>query len=237
MTGGCRDALAAKPLRAVYDLLLRCYGTQGWWPGETPFEVMVGAILTQNTSWSNVEQAIANLKQTGLLQPDAMLRCPVAALARVIRPAGYFNVKASRLRNLCLFLDAHGSLEALSALPDRELRDLLLAVGGIGPETADDILLYGLQRPFFVIDAYTRRVFSRLGVIQGDETYERLRRRFEKALGPDVRVMQEYHALIVRHAKHRCRKQPVCAGCCLYQACDLAKEPVVAASRSAPPSP
>jgi len=224
VTGGGASIVEPRRLRSVYECLFRSYGAQGWWPGETAFEVMIGAILTQNTSWSNVERAIASLKREGLLNADAIIGCPLPKLARVIRPAGYFNIKAQRLRNLCLFLNAHGGPEALGALPDPEARGLLLSVNGVGPETADDILLYGLQRPAFVIDAYTRRIFARLGVIQGGEPYEGLRQCFESALGAEVGVFQEYHALIVRHAKQTCRKRPACAGCCLHDQCSTGQE-------------
>jgi endonuclease-3 related protein len=211
------------PLRKVYDKLLAHYGPQHWWPGETPFEVMVGAVLTQNTAWSNVEKAIANLVANNALAPEAILQAPVQQLAEWLRPSGYFNVKAGRLREFCRWYLERGGLAALQSLSTPELRHELLRVKGVGPETADDILLYAFARPVFVIDAYTRRLFSRLGTIQGDETYEELRAFFERGLGgaagENVGIFNEYHALIVIHAKEACRKQPLCKGCPLRRRC------------------
>jgi endonuclease-3 related protein len=206
-------------LRAVYRRLYAANGRQHWWPGETRFEIMVGAVLTQNTAWSNVERAIANLKRARALSPEAILRAPAARLANWIRPSGYFNVKAKRLKSLCRWLIAQGGVRRLARLPTERLREALLGVHGIGPETADDILLYAFERPVFVIDAYTRRIFARLGLIRGDEDYETLRRLFERRLGPDVALFNEYHALIVRHGKDICRKRPRCTDCCLTSGC------------------
>ncbi len=205
----------------IYQLLYRHYGAQHWWPGETPFEVMVGAVLTQNTAWSNVEKAIANLKQAEALDPHVIARLPHARLARLLKPSGYFNIKANRLRNFCVWYLAQGGLEALSRLATPALRKRLLTVNGIGPETADDILLYAFERPVFVIDAYTRRLHGRLGRIRGDEDYETLRALFEKRLrGTEkVKLFNEFHALIVRHAKEVCRPRPRCSLCCLSGAC------------------
>ena len=207
-------------LLGIYRKLYACYGPQYWWPGDGPFEVMLGAVLTQNTAWSNVERAIENLKQAGLLDLSALLQVSEGELAQYLRPAGYFNVKAKRLLSLCRFLAAHGDLPDLS---DHELRERLLSVQGIGPETADDILLYAFERPVFVIDAYTRRLFSRLGLVQAKVGYEALRRAFEQALGPDVALYNEYHALIVRHAKEVCRTRPLCDACGLMSGCSYIK--------------
>jgi len=209
-------------LRPIYQQLLAAYGPQHWWPGETPFEVMVGAVLTQNTAWSNVERAIHNLKRADALSPEALLAVPVTQLAEWLRPSGYFNVKAERLRSLCAWLLAAGGVRALAQRETHHLRRELLAIKGVGPETADDILLYACERPVFVIDAYTRRIFSRLGLIEGDEHYEVLRAHFEAALGRghrNVPLFNEYHALIVFHAKSHCRKRPLCAGCPLAASC------------------
>lgn len=183
---------------------------------------MVGAVLTQNTSWSNVEKAIRNLKAARALTPEAVSATPHETMAEWIRPSGYFNVKAVRLRNFCEWYLECGGFEALSTMSTTELRSAVLSVKGIGPETADDIVLYAFERPVFVIDAYTRRLFARLGVISGDEEYEDLRSGFEEALGnrtESVPVFNEYHALVVAHAKHHCRKAPQCAGCCLAPLC------------------
>ena len=205
-----------RELLGIYRKLYACYGPQYWWPGGSPFEIMLGAVLTQNTAWSNVEKAIENLKTAGLLDLLSLLRTPEAELAQYIRPAGYFNVKARRLLSLCRFLAEH---EDLTSLHDHELRERLLAVHGIGPETADDILLYAFARPVFVIDAYTRRLFSRLGLVEPDTGYETLRRDVEQTLGPDAPLYNEYHALIVRHAKEICRSRPICDRCCLNSLC------------------
>ena len=206
-------------LRALYESLLTQYGAQPWWPAETPFEVVVGAVLTQNAAWSNVEKAIAQLKAERLLALDAILASDHDALAAAIRPSGYFNIKARRLRNLCEYLAAHGGLEAFAGLQLSAQRDGLLGVNGIGPETADDILLYALDRPVFVIDAYTRRLLQRYRLAGGKESYESLRAGFERAMPADVFVYQQYHALIVMHAKEVCRKAPLCGRCGLAADC------------------
>ena len=206
-------------LHALYTDLVAIYGEQPWWPAETPFEVVVGAVLTQNAAWSNVEKAIVNLKAAGMLSLAAILDSSHESLAQSIRPSGYFNVKAQRLRNLCEFVGGEGGLGAFARQPLDRQRAGLLGVKGIGPETADDILLYAFDRPVFVIDAYTRRLFTRLGRFAGDEGYEHLRAEFERALGPDVALYNEYHALVVRHAKQACRKRPQCGGCRLRGLC------------------
>jgi len=199
--------------------MLAAYGPQGWWPGDTPFEVAVGAVLTQNTAWSNVEQAIQGLRDAGMLAPVPIVAATHERLAASIRPAGYFNVKAERLRALCRFwLDA-GEETGLAGMETVSLRHALLGVHGVGPETADDILLYAFERPVFVIDAYTRRFFGRLGLGGADQSYENLRCGVERALGADVLAFNELHALIVRHAKEACRKRPLCVLCCLRGCC------------------
>ncbi len=207
------------PRLAVFRALLERYGPQHWWPGEGPFEVMVGAVLTQNTAWENVERAIARLKAAGALDARVIAASEPRRLAEWIRPAGYFNVKARRLQAFCAWYLERGGLEALRRQPTETLRADLLAVHGIGPETADDILLYALGRPVFVIDAYTRRLFARLGLVGEDWGYERLRAWFEDGLPREVPLFNEYHALIVRHAKEHCRKRPRCAGCPLASRC------------------
>jgi endonuclease-3 related protein len=181
---------------------------------------MVGAVLTQNTSWSNVEKALARLSDRIPLTPEALLAVPAPELAELLRPVGYFNVKAARLRAFCAALLAAGGEAALAAEDTTSLRRRLLAMHGIGPETADDMLLYAFGRPVFVIDAYTRRLFARLGVIGGDEGYERIRALFEQALGADAALFNEYHGLIVRHAKDVCRaRRPACGACVLRGSC------------------
>ncbi len=180
---------------------------------------MVGAVLTQNTAWTNVEKAIARLKAAKVLSPEAIVSLEPAGLAELIRPSGYFNVKARRLQSLCHFLLESGGETELQRLPTDELRVLLLAVHGVGPETADDILLYAFNRPVFVVDAYTRRIATRVGLLQGNEDYETVRASFEQGLGADAQLFNELHALIVLHAKQHCRKAPECGGCPLGDGC------------------
>jgi endonuclease-3 related protein len=199
--------------------LYRAYGPQHWWPGDTPFEIMVGAILTQNTAWSNVEKAIANLVAKDKLYPQAIVNARHDQLAGWLRPSGYFNIKAERLKSFCRWYLEAGEHAALVRLATGTLRAALLDVKGIGPETADDMLLYAFERPVFVIDAYTRRLFSRLGLLDGTAPYETLRLGFESTLGPDEALFNEYHALIVAHAKDICRPRPGCAVCCLAGRC------------------
>ena len=214
--------LSPRRLRAVYRRLHARYGPQHWWPARTPFEVVVGAVLTQNTAWSNVERAIANLDAAGALTPKALLALPPPALAALLRPSGYFNVKAGRLRAVCAWYADQGGHPRLRRWSTARLRAALLGLHGVGPETADDILLYAFGRPVFVIDAYTRRLFARLGLVDGDEPYSALSTGFERALGGDAPLFNEYHALIVRHAKEACRPRPRCAGCCLRRLCPSA---------------
>ena len=223
----------AEGLLAVYQRLHAAHGPQHWWPGETPFEVMVGAVLTQNTAWTNVERAIDGLKGADALDAQRLLALPEADLAALIRPAGYFNVKARRLRNFCCWYVDRGGYEGLAALDTAALRAGLLSVNGIGPETADDILLYAFERPVFVIDAYTRRLFGRLGVVDPDAGYEALRERFERGLARArggrrsaglVALFNEYHALIVAQAKAVCRPRPLCGACALAGVCPASDE-------------
>lgn len=208
-------------LRAVYRRLLAAYGPQGWWPAETPFEVCVGAILTQSAAWSNVERAIANMRAAGALTPEGLRALPEAELARLVYPAGYFRAKARKLKAFTdlLFGRFGGSLEALLALPAAELRAVLLGTHGIGPETADCILLYAAGRPSFVVDAYTRRTFGRLGVRPERDTYQAWQALFTAALPADPALYNEYHALLVAHGKAACRKEPRCGGCPLLDLC------------------
>ncbi len=181
---------------------------------------MVGAILTQNTAWPNVEKAIDNLCQAGVLETEKILALPESRLAELLTPSGYFNVKARRLRSFCTWYQLCGGYASLAKIPTDELRYALLEVNGIGPETADDILLYAFNRPVFVIDAYTRRLFSRLGVIETEQIgYERLRGIMQSNLPSDTSLYNEYHALRVRHAKQNCRRRPICDTCCLASVC------------------
>ncbi|MGD8934527.1 MAG: endonuclease III domain-containing protein [Gammaproteobacteria bacterium] len=210
------------PFRRIYGLLDHCYGAQHWWPADSSFEVMVGAVLVQNTAWSNASSAIAQLRKHGMLSIESILAVEDAVLARTIVSCGYYNIKARRLKSLCQWLESKGGIDAVRKQPLEHLRGQLLTVHGIGRETADDILLYALDKPVFVIDAYTRRLFSRLGLVEHDAGYESLRRSFEQALDKDVALFNQYHALIVHHAKHVCRKKPQCDSCCLYGECRYA---------------
>lgn len=214
--------LHASTVRSLYRRLLAAYGPQGWWPATSAFEVIVGAVLTQNAAWRNVEYALDNLRAADALSPEAILALDAHDLGALIRPSGYFNVKAQRLKAVCRFVLDQGNIAALARWETEPLRAGLLGVKGIGRETADDIVLYAFDRPVFVIDAYTRRVFERLGLLTGGETYEQLRAGFERALGADVPVYKEYHGLIVAHCKAVCAVRPHCAACCLRDRCPVA---------------
>lgn len=208
--------------------MLAAYGPQFWWPGRTRFEVIVGAILTQNTAWTNVERAIANLRREQLLSPRAMERVSERRLATLIRSSGYFRQKARKLKAFLQFLreSYHGSLHRLFATPTADLREQLLAVHGIGPETADSILLYAGNHPAFVVDAYTRRILERHNVLRGSESCDEIRELFESNLPADPKLFNEYHALIVHTGKHFCRKrQPDCANCALRPFLPATSEP------------
>ena len=209
--------LDAPALRDMAKRLHSAFGPQHWWPAETPFEVMVGAVLTQNANWKNVEQAIANLKRAKALSPKRTLALRRAMLQKLIRPAGYFRVKECRLRSLVEWLVGRtgGRLGRLDSVPTNELREELLAVHGVGRETADSILLYALGRPVFVVDAYTRRVLERHGLLRGGEPYDFIREDFERAVvGPRrTKRLNELHAQIVELAKRHCRVKCSCGGC------------------------
>ena len=209
--------------QAVYTRLHDEYGPQCWWPANSDFEVMVGAVLTQNTAWRNVEKALANLKVCNALSLQGINVMQDTLLTECLRPAGTYNVKVKRLRALCQWLNTNGGISRLRQCDTLELRTALLSIHGIGPETADAILLYALQRPVFVIDAYTRRLLQRLGWVIGNEPYEKLRGAFEAALSPDTKVFNEFHALIVTHGKQHCRTRPRCSGCCLAQICEYSR--------------
>ena len=213
-----------KILSGIYEKLLHTYGSQSWWPAETPFEVMVGAILTQNTAWANVEKAISGLKGICELTPDGILALSDTQLAEAVRPSGYFNQKAARLKILCRFVKNYGSdVEKMKAVPVQVMRRQLLNLHGIGPETADSILLYALQRPVFVVDAYTVRLCSRLGLVDGKAKYSDVQDLFMEHLHHDTNLFNEYHALIVRHCKQKCSKRsPACNECPLESLCTFA---------------
>ncbi|MBN2456437.1 MAG: endonuclease III domain-containing protein [Sedimentisphaerales bacterium] len=202
-------------LTEIYQLLLKHFGPQHWWPGQSRFEIITGAILTQNTNWANVEKAIANLKSASLLVPQRLHNLDISKLSELIRPAGYHNIKAKRLKNFSnwLFGNHDGHLEKLDSINTEDLRAQLLGIKGIGPETADSILLYAFGREIFVVDAYTARVAVRHGLIEPDADYEQLRELFQSNLPADVKLFNEYHALLVNAGKHFCKPKARCNSC------------------------
>ena len=202
----------------IYQTLLKQFGPQQWWPGDTPFEVLVGAVLTQNTNWTNVSLAIDNLQGAGLLNQEALHDLPVAMLADYIRPSGYYNLKANRLKNLLDMIASHeGGLNELFLLDTIPLREKLLSVKGIGPETADSICLYAADKPTFVVDAYTHRIFSRHNILPEEADYHEIQELFMDSLPEDTALYNEYHALIVRLGKEFCKKsKPLCDSCPLH---------------------
>lgn len=208
------------PLQEIYERLLAAFGPQNWWPGDSPFEIMVGAVLVQNTAWRNVERAIENLREAGLMDPHALYAVPALELAELIRPAGYYQVKTKRLRHLLKFVveEFDGSLGAMFATSLSTLREQLLSIHGIGPETADAILLYAGGLPTFVVDTYAHRVLARHGWIGYDADYHEIKDLFESALLQDVQLYNEYHALLVRVGKEFCKKSgPKCDACPLRE--------------------
>ena len=209
----------AEPLAEIYQLLHDHFGPQHWWPGETPLEIMVGAVLTQNTNWQNVEKAIVNLKNGGLLSLSALAEIPVDTLAQHIRPSGYYNLKAKRLKNLVMAIGRNDEdLEPFFADRPDELREKLLAIKGIGPETADSIILYAAEKPVFVIDAYTHRILLRHDLIWEESDYHEMQELFISVLPEDIAIYNEYHALLVRLGKDYCLKRnPRCQGCPLEE--------------------
>ncbi|MEK6874307.1 MAG: hypothetical protein AABX52_01000 [Nanoarchaeota archaeon] len=234
-------------VKHIYDIMLDAYGRQGWWPiqslaktqgfdkqgyakesyihPEKPehiFEIILGAILTQNTAWTNVEKALAELHHLGWMHPSTISKLPHAKLASTIRSTGYFNQKAKRLKLISSYFldDFKNSFSGWHTQDIELLRTELLSMHGIGPETADSILLYAFKRPSFVVDAYTKRIFSRIGMIHKDMTYDKIKCIFEDALPLDVPIFNEYHALIVEHAKRNCKTKPICEGCVLGKICE-----------------
>jgi len=202
-------------LMNIYRKLYEAFGPRHWWPGETPFEVMVGAILTQNTSWGNVEKAIQNLKGEGVLNPKGIHRLRKTQLSSLIKPSGYYRIKTDRLMAFMdfLFEQYGGDIKKMGKGPLKGLRQKLLDVKGIGPETADSILLYGLGKPIFVVDAYTKRILSRHGIIPEKATYEEIQNLFMDHLPLDEKLFNEYHALLVHLGKAVCKKKPKCESC------------------------
>ncbi|MFH0847138.1 MAG: hypothetical protein V1894_03650 [Chloroflexota bacterium] len=209
-------------LELIYTNLLNHYGPQHWWPGEESFEVMVGAVLTQSCNWGNVVKAINNLKKSDALSPQALRQIGLEELSRLIRPSGYHNAKALKLKTLAAWLGerCHDNIERLANYDTEELRRMLLAIYGIGEETADSILLYALGKPVFVIDTYTRRILNRLGIKFKGDRYRDYQALFMAKLPHDTRLFNEYHALLVRLGKDVCRKEPACPKCCLAAQCN-----------------
>ena len=203
----------------MYQKLWEAFGPQGWWPGDSPFEVILGAILTQNTNWNNVARVLAELKAEDLLQPRALLKMPEGELAQRLKPVGYFNVKARRLKSFLAFFAGRfqESLDLMARADLETLRPALLEVKGIGPETADSILLYALNKPTFVVDAYTFRILGRHGLVGETASYEEMHQTFMDHLAPEVPLYQEFHALLVRLGKDFCRPQPRCDDCPLQK--------------------
>lgn len=203
----------------IYHKLYKAFGPQHWWPGETPFEVIVGAILTQNTNWQNVEKAIDNLKKEKYLSPSGLKRISTKKLAQLIRPSGYYNIKAYRLKEFIKFLFSEyaGGLGRMAKDNLSSLRKKLLTVKGIGPETCDSILLYALNKPVFVIDAYTKRILERHNILDNHATYHEIQELFMKNLTRNTRLFNEYHALFVRVGKEYCKKVPSCETCPLKE--------------------
>jgi len=200
-------------------MLLAAYGPQQWWPADSPFEMMVGAILTQNTNWKNVEKAISNLKELRILDATSISNCDTDKLATAIRVSGFYRQKAERLRLFSHFYIQHGKTSNLKKRSASELRKLLLQLHGIGPETADSMLLYALDKPLFVVDAYTKRIFSRIGLFDSTLKYDAVQGYFHEQLKEDLSIFQEFHALIVEHAKRYCKASPLCEQCPLNIAC------------------
>lgn len=201
-------------LKEVYRALYLNRGYLDWWPGDSSFEVCIGAILTQNTAWTNVEKAIKNLKANSVLDCDSILNIHVYELAKLIKPSGYFNQKAVYLKEFCTFLKEY-PIELLKSMNLNEARSKILNVKGIGKETADSILLYALYKPIFVVDAYTKRVFYRIGIVKQEISYDEMQKIFMENLETDTELFNDYHAQIVMLGKDYCRKKPSCKNCCL----------------------
>ncbi len=212
----------------IYHRLMTTYGPQHWWPAEEPFEVMVGAILTQSAAWLNVEKAIANLKRARALSPEALRRFSLPEIATLIRPCGYYNAKARKLKSLAHWLGEYykDSLNKLFANSIGQIRQQLLAIYGIGQETADSMILYAANKPIFVIDAYTRRIVSRIGLAPDSNSYGAYQALFMENLPADTRLFNEYHALLVCLGKNVCRTHPLCQQCCLRSICHFAQKEI-----------
>jgi endonuclease-3 related protein len=210
-------------IQDIYHRLYQEYGPQGWWPGEGPLDVVIGAILTQASAWANVELALQNLKESGRWSLEAIRTCPQEELAAIIHPCGYFNAKARKLKAFADYVEHHygGDLRSFLSQDAQQLRNELLSIYGIGPETADDILVYAAEKPSFIIDSYTRRILQRVGLTieKRKNDYQAYQEVFHHNLPMDAALFNEYHALLDYHAKKSCAKVPQCAGCCLRDLC------------------
>ncbi|MCX7795329.1 MAG: endonuclease III domain-containing protein [bacterium] len=206
-------------LLSIYSALYKAFGPQYWWPAETKFEIVVGAILTQNTNWKNVEKAIDNLKKSGIMSIEGILENK-DRIPELIKSVGYYRIKTDRLINLMNKIKEYRSLENFLSLPLERLREELLSIKGVGKETADSIILYAGDYPIFVVDAYTRRLFSRLGIIKGDESYDEIQNLVMNNTSRDGYLYNEFHALIVEHCKRYCKKKPICADCPIKNLCE-----------------
>jgi len=217
------DQALGQALINIYRRLLAHFGPQHWWPAKEPFEVIVGAILTQSAAWGNVEKAIANLRAAEALSPGALRRLSRPKLAKLVHPCGYYNAKALKLKSFAFWLGNHydDDLDSLFANDTDDLRRQLLSIHGIGQETADSILLYAANKPIFVIDAYTRRIISRLGLTPEKDSYAAYQAFFMEHLPSDAELFNEYHALLVCLGKNVCRKRPLCQQCCLNDICQF----------------
>lgn len=213
--------MTLSPLQ-IYEKLFAAYGPQHWWPADSPFEVIIGAILTQNTNWQNVEKAIASLKERDMLDCESIATSNLVQLGDIIRSSGSYMQKAHYLQQFSLFYYSNGKHKGLMKWPLSSLRSQLLAVHGIGPETADSILLYALDKPVFVIDAYTKRLFIRLGHFNHSLGYDSIQHYFQQRLPESLPLFQEFHALIVEHAKRYCKTKPLCEQCLLFDCCPTA---------------
>ena len=202
-------------LLKIYNILYDQIGPRGWWPGDSALEIIVGAILTQNTAWKNVEKAIKNLKESGVLSVQALSKITVEELAQLIRPSGYYNQKAKKIKHFIDYLMKRykGDIDRMAQEDVERLRQELLSINGIGPETADSILLYALNKPSFVVDSYTKRIFSRHNLLPEDAKYEQVREYFMKNLPEDVYLYNEFHALIDYVGHHFCKRVPDCDNC------------------------
>ena len=216
--------VTGEALLHIYNKLYTSFGARGWWPAETPFEVVIGAILTQNTAWKNVEKAVNNLKEKNLLSAENLYDIDIDTLKRAVKPSGYYNQKAQKIKNFLEFFKEYDfSFKKLKNEESQKIREQLLSVKGIGEETADCILLYALDKPIFVIDAYTKRVFHRLGFVDEKTDYSSLQKLFAAHLEKDTRLFNEYHALIDYLAHHICKKIPLCNTCIMQGDCNYYK--------------